>query len=103
MLHRRVGAIVWQRLDDTEARAAIGAVGKGIAIASIVPVENLAQAVSTRRDIRQDNGGLWPSKLTAAYGKRCITDRRKPRRLAALDMRLRWQLAWQADQELLED
>src|SRR4029453_11055489 len=58
MLHRRVGAIVRQRLDDTETRAAVGAVGKGVTIASIVQVENLAQAVSTRHYIWKDDGGL---------------------------------------------
>jgi hypothetical protein len=102
MVHRSVGAIIRQRLDDAEAGAAIGAVDKGIAMTPIVRLEDLAQTTPAGRDIRKDESGLLTSRFAIPYDKRRVADGRKPRGFEAVDMRVRRQLSGQADQKLLE-
>ena len=55
--HRRVCAIVGKRIDDGEARPAVGAVDEGIVVAAVAGVEELAQAVGAGGDIRRDERG----------------------------------------------
>ena len=74
--HRGIGAIVGQRFDDGETRAAIGAVGEGIAKTAIVRVQDFAQAVAAGRDVRQNQRAL-----SAVH--RCFHESRNSRSRAA--------------------
>ncbi len=58
LLHGRVGPVVGQCLDDAEAGAAVGAVGEGVAVATVGRVEHFCQAVGTGGDIGEDEDGL---------------------------------------------
>ena len=51
--HGRVRAVVGQRAQDGEARAAVGAVGERVAVAPVGRVEHLGQAVRAGRQVRQ--------------------------------------------------
>ena len=53
-IHRRGRSVIRQRPDDGKARPAVGAVDKGVVIASVGGVEQLAQAVITGGDIGGD-------------------------------------------------
>ena len=53
-------AVVGQVPHDGEARAAVGAVEKGIAVAPVLRVEKLAPAVVTEADVRRDEGVAFP-------------------------------------------
>ena len=53
-IHRRGRSVIRQRPDDGKARPAVGAVDKGVVIASVGGVEQLAQAVVTGGDIGGD-------------------------------------------------
>eukprot|EP00825_Cyclidium_porcatum_P012782 TRINITY_DN16687_c0_g1_i1.p2 TRINITY_DN16687_c0_g1~~TRINITY_DN16687_c0_g1_i1.p2 ORF type:complete len:426 (+),score=47.11 TRINITY_DN16687_c0_g1_i1:3-1280(+) len=54
--HGGVRTVVGERLDDREARAAVGAVREGVAVASIRGVEDLRQTVRAGGDVREDEG-----------------------------------------------
>lgn len=54
--HRGVGAVVRQALEDGEARAAIGAVEEGVAVAAIGRVGKLAEAGVASGDVGRDGG-----------------------------------------------
>ncbi len=84
-LHRGVGPIVGERLDDGETRTAIGAVGKGIAKAAIVRVENFAQTILAGREVGQNERGL--PALVGAFPdlEVVVTDGIEMGRLATLD------------------
>ena len=45
VLHGRVGPVVGQALNDAEARAAVGAVGERVEVATVGGVEQLMQAI----------------------------------------------------------
>ena len=53
-IHRRGRSVIRQRPDDGKARPAVGAVDKGVVIASVGGVEQFAQAVVTGGDIGGD-------------------------------------------------
>ena len=53
-IHRRGRSVIRQRSDDGKARPAVGAVDKGVVIASVGGVEQFAQAVVTGGDIGGD-------------------------------------------------
>ena len=53
-LHRRVGAIIGQLFDNRETWTAVCAVRERIAKSPIGWVENLAQAIRARRNIREN-------------------------------------------------
>lgn len=53
VLHRCVRAVIEQGFDNAKARAAMGAVGKGIKIAAVRRVKNLAETVGAGGNIRQ--------------------------------------------------
>lgn len=50
-IHRRGRSVIRQRPDDGKARPAVGAVDKGVVIATVGGVEQFAQAVVTGGDI----------------------------------------------------
>ncbi len=52
--HGGVGAVVGYIGDDGEARAAVGAVGEGVAVAAVGGVEDFPQAVGAGGDVRRD-------------------------------------------------
>ena len=56
--HGGVGAVVGQRLDDTEARPAVGAVGEWIAVAAVGGIQHFGQTVGAGGDIGQHQRGL---------------------------------------------
>src|SRR4029453_7256992 len=83
--HRSIRPIVRQRFDDAEARPAIRAVRKWIAVTSIVGVENVAQAIRTCRDIWEDQGGFRSALLALANFKSLIASWVEQGILEALD------------------
>jgi hypothetical protein len=52
--HRGVLPVVRKPFDDRKARAAVGAIGKGIAISAIGIIENFAQTIGARSDVGKD-------------------------------------------------
>ena len=65
-LHRGVRAVVGQGLDDAEARAAVGAVGERIAVAAVFGIEDFAQAIRARGDVRQNERGFVAAGFAGA-------------------------------------
>ena len=57
-VHRGSRSIVRQRADDGKARSAVSAVDKGVVIASVGGIEQLAQAIVTGGDIGRDKCGV---------------------------------------------
>jgi hypothetical protein len=49
--HGRLRAIVWNISNDGVARAAVGAIGKGIAVAPVCRITKFAPAIFTGRDV----------------------------------------------------
>ena len=58
ILHGRCGTVVGQRPNDGEARAAVRAVDKRIAVAAVCGIEQLVQAVVAGGQIRGNQRGL---------------------------------------------
>src|SRR5262245_2932600 len=56
--HRRVRAVVWNILDNREARSAVGAVNEWIPITTIPRIEQLAQTIITGGDVRRNRSKL---------------------------------------------
>jgi len=52
--HGGLGAVVWDVLDDGEARSTVGAVDEGVAIAAVVRVKHLAQTIWADGDVWRD-------------------------------------------------
>ena len=50
-IHRGSRSVIRQRSDDGKARPAVGAVDKGVVVASVGGIEQLAQAIVTGGDI----------------------------------------------------
>ncbi len=65
-LHRRVGTVVGQRLDDRKARATVGAVDERVAVAAVGGIEQLAQTVRADAQVRQDQRRLAAARVAAA-------------------------------------
>ncbi len=99
--HRRVRPVVRQRLDDREPRAAVRAVGEGIAVASVGWIEDLGQALWTGGDVGQDQRRLRAAGAFANL-EAGEADRVEIRRLQPVDDRARRTVAGDAQQELLE-
>ena len=60
-IHRGCRSVIGQRANDGKARSTVGAVDKGVMKASVGGVEQLAQTVVARGDVRRDErrvGGL---------------------------------------------
>src|ERR1039458_10355613 len=75
--HRGVRAVIGQRFDDAEARAAVGAVGERVPIAAVGRVEDLAQAIGTGRDVREHQSGLGPAGFAWADFKASVAWNRR--------------------------
>ena len=65
-LHRGVGAVVGERLDDAEAGAAVGATDEGIAVAAVGGVGELAEAVGAGGDVGEDEDGFGAGVVAVA-------------------------------------
>jgi hypothetical protein len=101
-LHRGVGAVVGQRFDDAEARAAIGAVGERVAVAPVVRVEDFGQAIGAGRNVREHESGFGAAGFARANFKSGITDRVEPGSFEALDGTARGLLRFESEEECLE-
>src|ERR1035441_2839219 len=100
--HRGVRAVIGQRFDDAEARAAVGAVGERVPVTAVGGVEDLAQAVATGRDVRQHQSGLGPAGFAWADFKASVADRIEPEGFEALDRAARRLFHFQAKQECFQ-
>src|ERR1039458_5649515 len=69
--HRGVRAVIGQRFDDAEARAAVGAIGERVPIAAVGRVEDLAQAIGTGRDVRDLKSRRPPRSSPLPYFTVC--------------------------------
>ena len=67
--HRSLRAVVGNAAGDGEARAAVGAVQEGIAIAAVGWVEQLAKAIGARRGVGGNPGGTRPRTSLATMRK----------------------------------
>ena len=65
--HRRLGAIIGEGFQNAEPGAAVGAVGKWIAVPAICRVENLADTLWAGGDVGEDNRRFLPGRIAAAY------------------------------------
>ena len=72
--HRSIRPVVRQCFNDAEARSAVRAVRKWIAITSIVRVENVAQAIRARRDVWENQRGLRTALLALANLEAFVAD-----------------------------
>jgi len=99
--HRRARPVVRQAMEDRETRAAVGAVGERVAEATVRRVEQLAQAVGTRGDVRQHERRLLTGRAFADLEAR-QADRVEHRRLETLDHGAGWTLLHQARAKLVQ-
>ena len=90
--HGGVGPVVGEGPDDREARSAVRAVRKGIAVAAIRRIIDLPKAVGAGGDIREDEGRPLAGVITRPNLEGMETDRGEKRRLQALDRRSRGSL-----------
>ncbi len=99
-LHRGIRPVVRHRLDDREARSAMGTVGERIAIAAIARLENLHHTVRAGRDIGQNERRIGPAGLAVQHRKFRVADGVEKRKFEALDDRLRWLFALDTNEKL---
>ncbi len=100
--HRGVRAVVRQGFDDAEAGPAIRAVGERIAVATIGRIENLAQAIGTGGNVRQNERGFIAAGFTLADFKTGVTDGIEPGGFEALNETARGFFRFEAEQEFFE-
>src|SRR5579859_3799158 len=96
-LHRSVRAIVGQRLDDAETRAAMGAVCERIAVTTIFRVEHFTEALRARGNVRQHQRRLVTAGPALTDFKAGIANRIKPRSFKTLDETARWFFGFEAE------
>ena len=101
-LHRGVRAVVGQRFDDAEARTAIGAVGERITVAAVLGIEDFAQAIRARGDVRQHQRGLVAADFAGADFKCRAANGVKPRSFEALDETSRRFFGFEPEQEFFQ-
>ena len=97
--HRGVRAVIRERFDDGEARAAVGTIGERVPVTTIRRVEDLAQAVGAGGDVGEHQGRYGPAGFTLADFKADVANRIKPGRFEALDGAARWFIHLKAEQE----
>ena len=103
ILHGRCGAIVGQRVDDGEARAAVRAVDERVAEAAVVGVEQLGQAVVARGKIgRHERGLLRRALVREANLERGEALQRHFVQVDFLDLRRAWGVHMQFGDELVQ-
>ena len=83
--HRGVRAVVGQGLDDAEARATVGAVGERIAMAAVIGIEDFAQAIQARGNVRQHQRGLVAAGFAGTDFKCRVAGGVEPRGFETLD------------------
>src|ERR1035437_4198935 len=101
-LHRSIRAVVGQRFNDAEARAAIRAIGERIAVTAVVRIENFAQAIGTSRDVGQHKRGFITADFAFADFKIRVVERVKPSRFQALDETVRWLFGFEPQKKLFK-
>ena len=72
-IHRRGRSVIRQRPDDGKARSAVSAVDKGVVIASVGGIEQLAQAIVTGSDIGRDERRVRGLVLRCHNAKALLT------------------------------
>lgn len=90
--HRRVRAIVRQRVDDGKTRTAIGAVCERITKAPIGWIENFAQTIRAGRNVRQNQRALFAMTLALANLEAFVAARVEKGGFEAVEDRARWLL-----------
>ena len=85
IFHRRVRAVVRQRFDDAEARAAIGAVRERIKMAPVFGIKNFAQTIRAGGDVGQDQSGFAAGSFTWTDFKILVAGGVEPQRFKALN------------------
>ena len=99
-LHRSVRAVVGQRFDDGEARAAVRAVGEGISMAAIGGIENFPGAIGAGRDVGQDEDGLGAGVVALADFEAGVAGGIEEGELEALDDGARRLFGFEARREI---
>ena len=103
ILHGRARAIVGQRVDDGEARPAIGTVDEGVAEAAVVRVEQFRRAVVASGQIsRHERGLLYRSIVREANLERVEVLEGHFLKLDFLHLRRRGSVLGKLDHELVE-
>ena len=103
ILHRRARAIVGKRVDDGEARPAIGTVDEGVAEAAVVRVEQFRRAVVAGGQIsRHERGLLHRGVVREADLKRVEVLKGHFLKLDFLHLRRRGSVLGKLDHELVE-
>ena len=100
--HRGIRAVVGQRFDDAETRAAIRAVGERVAVAAIPRIENFAQAIGAGRDVRENERGARAAFLARANAKFGKSSRLEESCFQALDESERRLFAVEPEQKFVE-
>ena len=75
--HRRLVAVIRHIFDDCEARAAVRAVDEGIAIAAILRVKQLFEAIITGRNVRRDRDELLAGSVALDDAEVVVVCRRQ--------------------------
>src|ERR1035437_2212169 len=101
-LHRSIRAVVGQRFNDAEARAAIRAVRERVAVTAVVRIENFAQAIGTSRDVGQHKRGFITADFAFADFKIRVAHGVKPRGFEALDETARWLFGFEPQKKLFK-
>ena len=102
-LHRRVRAVVGQRFDDAEARAAVRAVRERVAVATVRRIKDFAQTIRAGGDVRQHQRGLVAAGASLArISKRLVADRIEPGGFAALDETARRLFGFEPEKKLFQ-
>ena len=98
-LHRSVGTVVRQRLDDAEARAAVGAIGERVTVAAVMRIEDLGEAIRAGGDVREHQRGPGPVGIARTDRKARVADRVEPGGFEALDGAARRSFSFEAEQK----
>src|SRR5262249_38026161 len=67
LLHGRVGPVIGQRLDDRKARAAVRAVGERVAMAAVIRIGNVVQAIRANGEVGQSQPRAMLGNTSAAF------------------------------------
>src|SRR5258708_1256040 len=77
-LHGSTDAVIGKSLNNSETRAAIGAIGEGITITPVIFIKYLSQTIRTGRDVGQDQGCLGLRLIAPSYFETLVSHRIKP-------------------------
>jgi hypothetical protein len=102
VFHGRPHTIVGESFEDAVSGAAVRAVREWVKVSAIVSVEDLAQTIRTRRNIRQNNRRFWAGQAAVAHFKRTVAGRLQIRRLHITNIRVLRCVRPQAEKKLLQ-